>query len=289
MTGRPPALDPRFVAAISAARRRAAPEARFLRRLAPWQGLAILAVLALSVAAGEAQTLGPAPATGPFHTLLLWIPFILRGFALNLAMSVFAMILATILGVLLGLMHVSDSAAMRRVSWFVMQVFRNTPWLVILFAIILLVPYQIRIAGLVLFVPAWIKATIGLSLPVMANVSEIVRGAIRSIPDGQWESSESLAFTRRQTLWMIILPQCVKRMVPPWMNWYAILTLSTPIASILGVQEAVGNAQAAMESAGAHASFLIPFYGFILLLFFVYIYPIARWTLQLERKYAVRQ
>jgi polar amino acid transport system permease protein len=43
----------------------------------------------------------------------------------------------------------------------------------------------------------------------MANVSELVRGAVRSIPYGQWEAAESLAMTRRQTLWMIILPQCV--------------------------------------------------------------------------------
>ena len=72
-------------------------------------------------------------------------------------------------------------------------------------------------------IPDWIKATLGLALPVMANVAEIVRGAVQSIPTAQWESAESLAFTRRQTLWMIILPQCVKRMLPPWMNLYAIL------------------------------------------------------------------
>ena len=61
----------------------------------------------------------------------------------------------------------------------------------------------------------------------MANVAEIVRGAVRSIPAGQWEAAESLAFTRRQTIWTIILPQCVKRMLPPWMNLYAILTMAT--------------------------------------------------------------
>lgn len=252
-----------------------------------WQGGAILLALVMSLGVAEAQTAATAE-PGPFATLIAWMPFILRGFVMNLVMSFLAMILATIFGVLLGLMQVSTNKGVRRVSRFIMQIFRNTPWLVILFAIILLVPYQIRIGDNVFMVSAWVKATVGFSLPVMANVSEIVRGAIRSIPDGQWESAESLAFTRHQTLWMIILPQCVKRMIPPWMNWYAILTLSTPIASILGVQEAVGNAQQAMEAAGAREGLLIPFYGTILLLFFVYIYPIARWTIWLERKYAVR-
>ncbi len=260
----------------------------FLHSMAPWQGCLLVLVIAASITVAEAQTNAVAGVPDPFETLLHWLPFILTGFLLNLVMSFLAMILATILGLGLGLMRVSESWWALKFSWFVTQVFRNTPWLVILFSIMLLMPYQIRIAGSAVFVPAWIKAMVGFALPVMANVSDIVRGAIRSIPDGQWESSESLAFTRRQTLWMIILPQCLKRMIPPWMNWYAILTLSTPIASILGVQEAVKNAQDAMEAAGARQELLIPFYGFILFLFFIYIYPIARGTIWLERKYAVR-
>ena len=86
-------------------------------------------------------------------------------------------------------------------------------------------PSRCRIGNTIVPLPGWLKATIGLSLPVMANVSELVRGAVRSIPSAQWEAAESLAFSRRQTLWMIILPQCVKRMLPPWMNLYAILTV----------------------------------------------------------------
>ena len=46
--------------------------------------------------------------------------------------------------------------------------------------------------------PGWIKAVIGFSLPVMANMSEIVRGAILSIPANQWEAAEALSFDRRQ-------------------------------------------------------------------------------------------
>ena len=69
--------------------------------------------------------------------------------------------------------------------------------------------------------------------------SELVRGAVQSIPSGQWEAAEALAFTRRQTLRMVILPQCIKRMTPPWMNLYAILTVATPLTSVVGVSEAM--------------------------------------------------
>src|SRR3546814_10915241 len=82
----------------------------------------------------------------------------------------------------------------------------------------------------------------------MANVSEIVRGAVVSLPSGQWEAAESLAFSRRQTLWEIILPQCVKRMLPPWMNLYAILTMATVLASIVGVSEMMTQAGRALAA-----------------------------------------
>ena len=119
----------------------------------------------------------------------------------------------------------------------------------------------------------------------MANIGEILRGAIASIPKAQWESAESLGLTRGQTLRQVILPQCIRRMIQPWMNWYAILALATPMASILGVQEALGNAGVAMEAAGSRPEFLIPFYLFLLMLFFIYIYPIAVLSRRLEKRY----
>jgi polar amino acid transport system permease protein len=137
-------------------------------------------------------------------------------------------------------------------------------------------------------VPAWTKEAFALSLPIMANIAEIVRGAVASVPTAQWEASEALAFSRTQTLWKIILPQCFKRMIPPWMNWYAILTMATPLCSLLGVEELITLSRQAMESADNHPELLVPFYGFALLIFFAYCYPIARFTIRLERKFAVK-
>lgn len=220
-------------------------------------------------------------------SLVIWVPFILKGFGLNLLMSVLAMAFATVTGVILGFMQISPLALIRVPARLVTNLFRNSPWLVILFAIMFLVPFQITLpGGDKVMIPDWIKATIGFALPVMANVSEILRGAVVSIPSGQWESAESLAFTRAQTLRHIILPQCIRRMLPPWMNWYALLTLMTPMAAILGVNEALGNTQAAMEAAGSRPEFLIPFYLFLMTIFFVFIYPISIYTRRLEKRFA---
>jgi polar amino acid transport system permease protein len=138
---------------------------------------------------------------------------------------------------LLGFAQLSLLRPVKRAAWLTTQFFRNAPWLVLLFYCMFLLPFQITVFGVTIPLPDWVKATLGLALPVMANVGEILRGAMQSIPTAQWESAASLAFTRRQTLWMIILPQCVKRMLPPWMNLYAILTMSTVLASIVGVNE----------------------------------------------------
>jgi polar amino acid transport system permease protein len=252
-------------------------------------GLLLLALLCLSVAVAQAQSESPA-APSAFETLVQWMPFILKGFLLNLAMSIIAMAFATVLGLGLGLLQISQLAIIRVPARFVTRTLRNSPWLVILFMVMFLVPFQFRIPGLgLVMIPDWWKATFAFMLPVMANIAEILRGAVQSIPKGQWESAESLVFSRSQTLRYIILPQCVRRMLPSWMNWYALLALATPMASILGVSEAVGNAQAAMEAAGSRPEYLVPFYLFLMCLFFAFIYPIAIWTRKLEAKYAVAQ
>lgn len=256
-----------------------------------WHGVALLILLAATL--GIAEAAGNSKESN-LTVLLRWMPFILwgqeghwQGFSLNIIISFLAMLLGTVSGAVLGLMQISLLAPVRAGSWLLTQFFRNSPWLVLLFTIMLLLPFEIRIGDAIIPIPDWVKAVIGFSLPVMANISEVVRGAVISLPSGQWESAESLAFTRFQTIRMVILPQCVKRMIPPWMNWYAILAMATPLCSIMGVEESVTFTQQALSSEGGRPELLAPFYVFLLVIFFVYIYPIARWTIRLERKFLV--
>jgi polar amino acid transport system permease protein len=214
------------------------------------------------------------------------MPFILKGFLINLVMSALAMVLGTVLGTGLGLLELSHVAAIRKPAYFVMNVFRNTPWLVILFIAMYVFPFEFTwINGEIVPIPGWIPATISFAIAIMPDIAEVLRGAINSIPKAQWESASSLGLSRWQTLRVIILPQCVRRMIPPWMNWYAILAMATPLASILGVNESLRNTSIAMEAAGSRPEYLIPFYLFLLILFFAYIYPISLLTRRLEKKY----
>lgn len=260
---------------------------RWLAKLPPWLPLAVLAAALLWPAIAHAQDrYGMAEA---FEALGRWIPYLVTaGFLFNVIISVCAMAIGTAAGAVLGLAAISRARLLRAIAWFVTQLFRNSPWLVLLFIVLLAFPFEFEIFGQIFYFPGWVKAVIGLSLPIMANIAEIVRGAVNSVPSGQWEAAESLAFNRRQTLWRIILPQVFKRMIPPWMNWYAILTMATPLVSLLGVEELITLSRQAMESENNHPELLVPFYGFALVMFFIYCYPIARLTMMLERRYAVK-
>lgn len=234
-------------------------------------------------AGGQSGTEQPSIA----KTILIWTPLLLKGFGFNILISFMSMAIGTVIGSGLGVMQISLLLPIRLSSRFLTQFFRNSPWLVLLFYCMFMLPFEFTIGGFLIPFPDWIKAVIGLSLPVMANVSEIVRGAVNSIPSGQWEASESLAFTRRQQIWLIIMPQCYKRMLPPWMNLYAILTMATVLASIVGVEEVMTLAGQVLAADG-RPELLVPIYLFVLGWFFIYCYPIARWTIRLEKKYALK-
>ena len=247
----------------------------------------ILLLAAFVVSAAVAQVAAPAAKATVPELLVKWTPLLAKGFLFNLLISVCAMAIGTLAGLALGFARISLLAPVRGTSWVVVQFFRNAPWLVLLFFVMYLLPFEFRVAGVTIPFPDWIKATIGLALPIMANMAEIVRGAVQSIPTAQWEAARSLAFSRRETLWKIILPQCVKRMLPPWMNWYAILTMATTLASIVGVSE-VMTITLRITNAEGRTDLLIPIYSYVLLWFFVYCYPISVATRRLEARYEVR-
>ena len=247
------------------------------------------AVPALAAAAVDSRPFEILPLLIRWTPLMFWgAPGEFGGFVLNIVVSLVAMGLGTAMGLLVGIGQLSPHRLLSRSCWFVTQLFKNSPWLVLLFYVMLLVPYQFQVGGTAVPLLGWIKAALALSLPIMANISEVTRGAIQSIPTGQWESAESLAFTRWQTLRMIILPQCVKRMLPAWMNWYSILVMSTPLMSILGVNEAMKLTQDAIAAIG-RSDALIPMYLWLMSWFFAFAYPIALVTRRLERQYAVNQ
>jgi polar amino acid transport system permease protein len=131
------------------------------------------ALLLASVAVAQAR-----PSVGVVELLIKWTPLLAKGFGFNLLISALAMALGTAAGLLLGFARISLLAPVRGTSWIVVQFFRNSPWLVLLFFVMFLMPFELHFGGVTVPFPDWIKATLGLVLSIMANFAEIVRGAV---------------------------------------------------------------------------------------------------------------
>ncbi|HYS64586.1 MAG TPA: amino acid ABC transporter permease [Paraburkholderia sp.] len=217
--------------------------------------------------------------------LVTWAPALGKSLWVNIEISLLAIALGTLAGLLLGPLLLSPVWIVRVIARCYVQVFRNAPLLVLIYFSTYVFPFEIAIGRHTLPFSDWFKVTLGLALPASANFAEIFRGAIQSIPHAQWDAARSLAFSRTQVFRWIILPQCVKRMLPPWMNLYASITMATALASLVGVHDLLDTAQVASNTV-ARADFTVVVYFTVLGLFFAYCYPIARFTRRLEKRYA---
>lgn len=247
----------------------------------PWLAWAVGA-LALAALALVWRATGSTP-----RALVLlgeWLPALLRGLLVNVQISVLAVALGTAVGLVLGALSLSPARAVRTLVSCYVQAFRNAPVLVLIYFTTYVFPFEVQLVSWTFPFPDWVKVVLGLALPTSANVAEIFRGAIQSIPSAQWEAAQSLAFRRSQIFRLVVLPQCVRRMLPPWMNLYASITMSTSLASLVGVHDVVDTAQIASNTV-ARTDFTILVYFTLLALFFAYCYPIARATRALEKRH----
>lgn len=223
------------------------------------------------------------PFTALAH-LWAWSPVLMRGLLVNIQISVLAIAIGTAAGLVIGALALSPAGWVRTaVRWYVLA-FRNAPILVLIYFTTYVFPFEVRLVSWTFPFPDWTKVVLGLALPASANVAEIFRGAIQSIPSAQWEAAQSLAFRRSQVFRLVVLPQCVRRMLPPWMNLYASITMSTSLASLVGVHDLVDTAQVASNTV-ARTDFTVLVYLGLLLAFFAYCYPIACATRALERRH----
>lgn len=219
---------------------------------------------------------------GVWATLIPWMPRLLEGFSLNILISVFSMLIGSVLGVFLGMMQMSVRKGVQMPSRLLTLFLRNSPWLVIIFYVMFLMPFEIHIGSTWYTFPDWVKAVVAFSLPVAGYISEIVRGGMRAVPTTQWEAATALAFSPTRTMFAIILPQALRPMLPPTMNLYCTVAMATSLANIVGIQEVITTTQTILTTE-TRPGLILPAYGITLVLFFLFIYPISLFSRHLER------
>ncbi|MCO5158514.1 MAG: ABC transporter permease subunit [Aquamicrobium sp.] len=204
------------------------------------------------------------------------------GFSANVLVSLVAMAISLVAGTILGAGLIAKSRIVRLAFSFVMNFLRNSPWLVILYAMLYLIPYEVSLFGRLFTLSPMVKAIIGLSLPITANVAEVFRGGVESIPEGQWEASRSLGYSRSQILREVILPQALPLMIPSIMTVYAALFIGTSLIVVTGTDDIISIARVLIASGADRYATAI--YLFILFVFFAFAFPIAMATRWFERR-----
>jgi ABC-type amino acid transport system permease subunit len=84
----------------------------------------------------------------------------------------------------------------------------------------------------------------------------------------------------------VILPQALRSMTPAWMNLYCTMTMATSLANLLGINDLMTVMQEQL-AAQAQPDLLLPAYGLVFLIYFVYIYPLSRYSRWLEKRWSI--
>ena len=191
--------------------------------------------------ASVGQALMPVPAKEDrrerlSHTVLAYIPALLRASVITILLSCLAMALAIALGVLIASGRVYGNTLVRGVLTAYVEVVRGTPVLLQLFVLYYGLSAVIRL-------PAFIAALLGLGLNYAAYESEIYRGALESVARGQLEAARTLGLSEMQVLRLVRGPQAFRFALPPMTNDFVALLKDSSLVSVITVIELTKQTQ----------------------------------------------
>ena len=226
----------------------------------------------------------------------------LVGMAMTLRLAFWGTILAAIIGIIMGLCRTSPNLFLRTISRIYVELIRNIPPVVFIFVFYFFVSSQLTpLLGLddfarssspttiafaeVLFGPAellsnYTAGLICLALFEGAYITEIVRAGIQSIDKGQWEAARAIGLSRTNILRDIILPQAIRKILPPLAGQFITLVKDSSIVSLISIQELTFLTQdVANTTTQFFEAWLLT--GF---LYFIVCYPLALLFGRMERK-----
>jgi polar amino acid transport system permease protein len=170
-------------------------------------------------------------------------PTVIRGLVVNIQLTLIGGVAIGIIALALALLKTTKSPALtpfRFIATAYIDIFRGAPLILIILLVGFGVP-ALRIQGLTNNVI--VLGTIAVVLTYSAYVAEVIRSGILSVHQSQRAAARSLGLTSRQTMRYVVLPQAIRRVIPPLLNDFVSLLKDTGLVSILGVTDAVRAAQ----------------------------------------------
>jgi His/Glu/Gln/Arg/opine family amino acid ABC transporter permease subunit len=163
--------------------------------------------------------------------------FLLQGIPLTLYLAAASIAFGLVVGLFVGLGRLSRFLPLRVLLAAYVEICRNTPVLVFIVWVYYALPL---IAGVNL--SPLVAGILALGLNASGYLAEVFRAGIQGVSVGQTEAARSLGMSHAQALRKIILPQAVRRMIPPFVNTFVVLIKETPLVAFIGVLEVVKRA-----------------------------------------------
>ncbi|TDT62735.1 amino acid ABC transporter permease [Fonticella tunisiensis] len=205
-----------------------------------------------------------------------WVIFA-DGLKTTIAVSMVALAIALIIGVILGVFGTSHNKILKKINRVYVSVIQNTPLVIQVFFLYNMLPH------LGIMLPVFTVGAIGVGIYHGAYIAEVVRGGIEAVPRGQMEAAISQGFTYTEAMKHIILPQAVKLMLPPLTNQAVSLIKNTSVMAMI----AGGDLMYQADSWSSYNLYYGPAYVITGMLYLLLCLPLARFATKLELRTGV--
>lgn len=277
--------DRELIAAVNAALARIVADGRYARLYEKWMREPLpagyLAELDRVQGAGTPVGGNASVAPGGSAFTIRWdllqraLPLLLRGALMTLYITLLTLVIGVPLGLLVALLRLSPLRLFSLPATVYVEVIRGTPLLVQIFVIYFVLPS----AGLSL--PQIVAAVAALSLNAAAYIGEIFRAGIESIEAGQTEAARALGMDYRGAMRWVILPQTVRRVLPPLTNETVALLKDSSLISIIGLAELTRVGRELSSNSGSPVTIVLA----VALLYLLMTLPLTHLVRRLEQRW----
>jgi polar amino acid transport system permease protein len=213
------------------------------------------------------------------QTIIDWIPPLLRGARVTIALTILATSAGVILSLFVALGKMSKNPIPNKICSAYIFFFRGTPLLMQLYFIYYGLP---QISSVLTINNRFIAAFIAFSLNSAAYCAEIIRAAIQSIDKGQFEAAKALRMSYAQTMRLVIIPQSIRRLIPPVGNEFIMMLKDASLVSIIALTDITKQTRS-ISSSSATALVYVPAMILYLIITAIFTFVFHK----LEKKYSV--
>lgn len=207
---------------------------------------------------------------------------LLKGLWVSVEISLISVVISIILGLVVGVLMTSPNKVIKAILRIYLETVRIMPQMVLLFIVYF---GTTRVFGI--NISAELSALIVFAFWGTAEMGDLVRGSIKSIPKIQYESAYALGLNKFQVHYHIIFPQTLRRLIPLSINLVTRMIKTTSLVMMIGIVEVLKVAQQIIEAnrrSSPNAAFGV--FAVVFLLYFAVCWPISRLAASLEKRWA---